>query len=76
MDLELTFGAMAPTILAQLARQGVQPNEVGVVSHWQRDADAIARLKIRGLISDSQARQARQRLLKNIVRCSSTTAKR
>ena len=74
MKLELTFGAMVPSLEQQLGYQGIKAKH-GLVLHWQRDADAIARLSCRGFLSDGETRQARRRLLKAILRQSSTGAK-
>ena len=67
MVLNLIFGTMAPPIGAQLAGQGVKPKKTSLLFHWQRDAVAITRLSVRGLLTESQVKQARQRLLRNIL---------
>jgi len=61
------FGALCPSIAEQLIEQGVVtiPDDI---NHFQEDADAVTRLVIRGLITDSQASAARRKLLKKIVR--------
>ena len=53
----LSFGALAPSLATQLDKK---PSDVKT---FQKDADAITRLLIHGLISDSVGRQARQRLV-------------
>ncbi len=64
MQITLDFGAMAESLKKQLARFYVQEKEL---SHYQRDADAISRLMMRGLISESQAHAARKRLMKKVL---------
>ena len=66
MNLSLQFGAMAAPIAEQLADQDLTGN-AHLVQHFQRDADAIARLQIRGLLPDSATQNARKRLLKRIL---------
>jgi hypothetical protein len=65
--ISVHFGALCPSIAEQLIEQGVVaiPDEI---NHFQGDADAITRLMFRGMLSDSQAHTARQKLLKKIVR--------
>jgi hypothetical protein len=64
--LSLHFGAMAPKLAEQI------PDDVcvdaGDLLHWQKDADAITRLAIRGVITDSQARAGRQKLVQRIAK--------
>ena len=61
----LAFGALAPLLSEQLQWYSV-PDET--VKHFQMDNDAISRLRIRGLIPDSIADKAYDRLAKNIVK--------
>lgn len=68
----LQFGALAPKISEQLNKQGLTYKgnwtEASVSkTHFQRDADAITRLFVRGLISDVTAKRARQKLLNRIA---------
>lgn len=60
--MELVFGALAPKLSEQLQRTGKQ------ITHFQKDADAITRLAIRGIISSSTAHAARGMLVKQIMR--------
>lgn len=71
MKLLLEFGAMAPDISQQLAYQGLTA-KARAIAHWQKDADAITRLSVRGMLSDSEKSKARRRLLKTILRVAST----
>lgn len=56
----LIFGATAPPLHEQL---GVSK---ALAKSWQQDADAITRLKVRGLLGEGEARTARQRLVRSI----------
>lgn len=66
--LGLVFGALAPPLAEQLTAAGVPSENVPDMEHHQKDADAIARLSIRGLMSDAEKDRARNRLLKAIIR--------
>lgn len=72
MKLELTFGAMAPDIAQQLAYQGLTAKP-RAIDHWQKDADAITRLAVRGILSDAAKSAARRKLLKTILRVATST---
>ena len=66
MQVALSFGALVPRISEQLSDQKLKAKTNNII-HWQRDADAITRLIIGGLLTDAQARNARRKLLKRIV---------
>ena len=65
--MHIHFGAFAPPLYKQLESQGFE-------FEWQQqawmslqlDADAIVRLCVRGIITDSQAVAARKKLMKKI----------
>ena len=57
----LAFGAVASPLHRQL---GVP---AAAADQFQADADAIARLAVRGLLSDAEAERARLRLGRQIV---------
>ncbi len=57
---EITFGALAPS----LKEQGVSGP---YVDSFQKDADAIAHLHQRLILTDAEARKARKRLMVNII---------
>jgi len=61
----IVFGATAPPLRVQLA--SMKPKRVALIFE-QEDADAITRLHIHGLLTDAQARQARQKLTRRIER--------
>ena len=68
--LALHFGALCQPLAKQFRDQGIRMN-IGIrgsATIWQKDADAITSLAVRQLLSDSAARNARQKLLKKIIR--------
>lgn len=65
--LNLVFGALAPHLDEQLRGQGIAISP-GWIGKYQGHADAIVRLAVAGLITDSEKRRARQRLMKKIVK--------
>ena len=60
--LGLHFGALSPTIETQLKEQGLYLDHESV-DHCQKDANAITRLMVRGLIPMSVAEKARKKLV-------------
>lgn len=66
--LSLVFGAMAAPLTDQLNEQGFGPDDISSkdVLMYQKDADSITRLAVRGLIPEGVVRSARQRLLTRI----------
>lgn len=65
-DLEIHFGALVPSIAEQLAKAKLDAPPKDVLQ-WQKDADAIVRLNVRGLLTDSATRAARQKLVKKMA---------
>ena len=65
--VELRMGALSPSIAEQLQSQGLGADE-GTLAHWQKDADAIVRLAVRGLISPGESSRARKKLVKNVAK--------
>ena len=61
----LEFGALSPRISEQLDAIGVRYHQ-HIIEHCQRDADAIVRLAIRGLITGSQKDAAFRKLVRKI----------
>lgn len=59
--ISITFGALADKIAIQ-----VPELDKKVAIHFQKDADAITRLAVRGLLASHATTQARKRLMKNI----------
>lgn len=66
MNLSIQFGALAPDIKRQLPPGVVMAD--GDLEHFQRDADSITRLSVRGLITDAAKNAARQKLMERIVK--------
>jgi primosomal replication protein N len=66
--MNLHFGAMADSLQEQVESQ------IGIVFtgdefiEFQANADAVTRLNIHGLISDSQAQAARKKIVKSMER--------
>ena len=65
--IALHFGALAQPIAKQL---DVKPSRVAVE---QKDADAVTRLLVRGLIAPKIAEQARRKILANVAAASAPT---
>ncbi len=64
MKLEICFGLLADSISKQVSSQlGSQIK----LPYFDEDAKAIARLYIRGLITDSEKERARRKLIKKII---------
>lgn len=61
-SLQLAFGALVPSLAVQLDRRSSD------VALWQKDADAITRLLVRGFLSDGAGRTARRKLMRVIVK--------
>lgn len=59
----LVFGAFAPRLTEQLAGAVSESD----VFELQKDADAITRLSVRGLLGDGAVDSARRRLIEKIV---------
>ena len=67
MHLQIDFGAMAPKIAEQITAVGLTADKDGI-AHCQKDADALTRLAVRGLLPDSAIRNGRKKLMKHILR--------
>jgi ribosomal protein L13 len=65
---------MAQGIKQQLAYQGLTAKP-SVIQHWQKDADAITRLAVRGMLSDAAKSAARRKLLKTILRVAAVSTR-
>ena len=64
--MHISFGAMVAPIAEQLSVQGYVARDKTHLAAWQKDADAITRLAVRGLLAPTYSRSARTRLLKMI----------
>ena len=67
MKVQIQFGAMVPLLETQLGHQGLKMLS-GPLHHVQKDADAIARLSARSVLSERETHNARRRLLKVILK--------
>jgi hypothetical protein len=76
MNLELNFGALAAPLQHQLRNQGlaVVEGDAERLAHLQRDADALVRLMIRDVLTDSAASVARRKLIKRVCELKMTHA--
>lgn len=70
MSIDIAFGALCPPLSEQLPA-GVIPVET--LDHLQRDADAITRLAVRGLLTAVQVHAARSKLVEKIAAASAKT---
>jgi hypothetical protein len=66
-SIALEFGALAPPLLDQLTQAGHGAVAVETVRHWQKDANALCRLRIRCLITESAARNGQRKLGRQIA---------
>lgn len=67
----IRLGATAPPLHEQLSKQGIRikPTQAALVEkvcHLQRDMDALVRLTVRGLLTDSERSKLGRRLVKRI----------
>jgi len=62
--MEIEFGAMAPNLKTQLAKINLKAD---FIEQYQKDVDAISRLNVRGLLTDSAALAARKRFMAKLV---------
>ena len=65
--LSISFGAFADQIIKQLTVQSYDA-PASKIAHFQQDADAICRLRIRGVLTDGEAHKANGRLFKMICK--------
>jgi hypothetical protein len=68
---QLQFGAFAPTLREQLIAAGFElkspiTKSSAALTHLQIDAEAVARLRIRGRITESMAVSAEKKIVKEV----------
>jgi hypothetical protein len=63
--MKLGFGALVPKIAKQLKSQKIE-FKAEEIDTYQKDADAAVRLKVRQLLSDSEANKVFRKIFKNI----------
>lgn len=64
-SVDIAFGAMSPPISAQLDSNGFAYDRAEI-EHIESDAKAAIRLRVRGLLTDSQFDIVAQRMMKRI----------
>lgn len=57
----ISMGAFADPILKQITDQGYEA-KASLIAAWQQDADAVCRLRVRGVLTDTEAHKANKRL--------------
>lgn len=65
--IEIDFGVAVPRISEQLSAQGIRYDSRACIQ-WQRDAEALLRLYIRGMLPAGEMVKARRRIMRRIVR--------
>ena len=65
--MQIRLGALAPKLSKQLDAVGITNYDEEYLEVFQRDADSISRLSIRGFITDTIAEKARKRLIKKLA---------
>lgn len=63
---ELRFGALAPPLIRQITEQGMTASSEAIVL-WQKDADALCRVRIRGFIAPAVVARGEKRLARLIL---------
>lgn len=66
IQVKLAFGAMSPKISEQLETQGYK-YKAEEIAHFQRDVDAVVRLRVRGLLPAGQVDKCFQKLINKIT---------
>ena len=69
--MRIIFGALEDSLVTQLDGSGIP---VGLLELFELDSQAITRLWVRGLITDSQIDASRKKLIKNIETARSKAA--
>jgi hypothetical protein len=64
--LEIVFGAIAKKLVDQITMDGLSITNKACIAHCQKDADAVTRLAIRGILPDSCVTSARGKIFKRI----------
>ena len=57
----ISMGAFADPILKQITSQGYEA-KAHLIAQWQDDVNAVCRLRIRGVLTDTEAHKANKRL--------------
>lgn len=64
----INFGALAPMLTDQLEKQNINVFDKKAIEQCQRDADALVRLHVRGIVTQSVSEILRAKIMKDIVR--------
>lgn len=65
--LNIVFGATAPNLREQMDAQSYR-YDPETAERWQKEADALTMLFIRGILTETETHRARTRLMKEITR--------
>jgi len=65
--LQITLGLTADSLKEQLGEIDTTPEQDAEIERLDMDADAISRLCVRGMIPESHAEKARQKLIRKIA---------
>jgi hypothetical protein len=66
-NVHIAFGALSPRIDEQLRDQGLKLDmDVTIRAHLQRDADEVARLRVRRILTEAESDKARKRIFQII----------
>jgi hypothetical protein len=67
VNVRIDFGALIPPIGEQLQDQGLKLDMDPLErQHLQRDADEVSRLRVRGVLTESESDKARKRIMQVI----------
>ncbi len=67
-QIAIRFGALAPKLKVQVKEQGYKyPHQTGI-DFFQLRADQITGLHLTSILTEAEARKARQRLLKRLIK--------
>ena len=68
--IEIEFGALAPKLTEQIKDQtgALSDGQMSDIDTIQKDADAVNRLYVRGVLSEAATRTARKRLMNKIAK--------
>lgn len=68
MKLLISIGALCDGLVKQFKSQGFVATDWEKLSHIQQDIDALVRLRIRGVISDSVSTRASKKLSDRVAK--------
>lgn len=66
MEIGIHFGALAPSVSEQVQKQ-LNYTDAKLLE-FDKDANALVRVYMSGIITDGENRKARQRLMKQVTR--------